>query len=392
MATLAWVFVLFLAEATRMAVLPRTVPVFYFLLGTIVIAGSRFAAKFLLYASRPQGGSRDVVIYGAGESGRQLAAALAGQGGRQVAGFLDDDPNLQGRDVSGVRVYRAGPAAGPDRRFRRQGGDPLGADAREQAPPGDLYRAQRPSGHRADAPLAARDRLGKVPGQPAARDRYRRSARALLGARRSRTAAADGSGPRHSGVGRRRLDRLGTLPHHRAALAEKAGAARSQRIRAVPDRARAAEAGDLSGRSGSGLGRRRSTGAPRARRPSGRGRLPRRRPQARAAGRGQCARGRAQQCLRHAHPGARRVRGRGRQLRSDLDRQGGAADQRDGRDQALGRTDRPEFRRPRAGGGHRTEIRRRPLRQCARLQRLGRAAVPRADRRMAARSPSPTSA
>src|SRR5260221_3931448 len=43
LATLAWVFLLFFAEATRLAVLPRTIPIFYFLLGTIVIAGSRFA-------------------------------------------------------------------------------------------------------------------------------------------------------------------------------------------------------------------------------------------------------------------------------------------------------------------------------------------------------------
>ena len=37
-----------------------------------------------------------------------------------------------------------------------------------------------------------------------------------------------------------------------------------------------------------------------------------------------------------------RARRRGRELRPDLDRQGGAADQRHGRDQALGRADRPQ--------------------------------------------------
>ena len=52
LATLGWLFVLYIAEVTRMAVLPRTVPVFYFLLGTIVIAGSRFAAKYVLYPAR----------------------------------------------------------------------------------------------------------------------------------------------------------------------------------------------------------------------------------------------------------------------------------------------------------------------------------------------------
>ena len=106
LSTLGWVFLLFVAEVSRMAVLPRTVPIFYFLLGTIVVAGSRFLAKFILYPTRRAEADRQqVVIYGAGEAGRQIAAALSDQGGTQVAGFIDDDRNLQGRDVSGVHVY-----------------------------------------------------------------------------------------------------------------------------------------------------------------------------------------------------------------------------------------------------------------------------------------------
>jgi FlaA1/EpsC-like NDP-sugar epimerase len=105
LATIAWVFVLFIAEVTRMAVLPRTVPIFYFLLGTIVVAGSRFAAKYILYPSRGAPIGRPIVVYGAGDAGRQLAATLTGQGDTYVVSFLDDDRNLQGRDVSGIRVY-----------------------------------------------------------------------------------------------------------------------------------------------------------------------------------------------------------------------------------------------------------------------------------------------
>jgi FlaA1/EpsC-like NDP-sugar epimerase len=106
LATVGWVFLLFVAEVTRMAVLPRTVPIFYFLLGTIVVAGSRFLAKLVLYPAQRDGLDRQpVVVYGAGEAGRQIAATLAGQGSMQVVGFLDDDRNLQGRDVSGLRVY-----------------------------------------------------------------------------------------------------------------------------------------------------------------------------------------------------------------------------------------------------------------------------------------------
>jgi FlaA1/EpsC-like NDP-sugar epimerase len=105
LATIAWVFVLFIAEVTRMAVLPRTVPIFYFLLGTIVVAGSRFAAKYILYPARGGPTGRPILVYGAGDGGRHLAATLTGQGDAHVVAFLDDDRNLQGRDVSGIRVH-----------------------------------------------------------------------------------------------------------------------------------------------------------------------------------------------------------------------------------------------------------------------------------------------
>ncbi len=104
LATLIWVFLLFLAEASRIAVLPRSVPVFYFLLGTITVGGSRFAAKYFL-AGNVRGRRGEVVIYGAGPAGMQLATALRTEGSHYLVGFLDDDPGLQGQDVSGVRVY-----------------------------------------------------------------------------------------------------------------------------------------------------------------------------------------------------------------------------------------------------------------------------------------------
>jgi FlaA1/EpsC-like NDP-sugar epimerase len=106
MATLIWVFVLFLAEATRFGVLPRSIPIFYFLLGAVVVTGSRFIAKYLLWLPvRRRAPAGEVVIYGAGEAGRELATALRTHGGGYVAGFLDDDQRLQGRDVAGIRVF-----------------------------------------------------------------------------------------------------------------------------------------------------------------------------------------------------------------------------------------------------------------------------------------------
>jgi FlaA1/EpsC-like NDP-sugar epimerase len=104
-ATLVWVFILFLAEATRFGALPRTIPIFFFVLGTVVVGGSRFAAKYLLWMpARGTLKGPEVAIYGAGPAGTQLANALR-QGGSFVTAFLDEDRSLHGRDVSGVRVY-----------------------------------------------------------------------------------------------------------------------------------------------------------------------------------------------------------------------------------------------------------------------------------------------
>jgi len=106
LATLLWVAALFLAEATRWAIFPRTVPLFYFLFGTVVIAGSRFLTKHLLWLpERGIGPGGGVVIYGAGEAGTQLAEAMRGSRRNYVVAFLDDDRNLWGRDVAGIRVY-----------------------------------------------------------------------------------------------------------------------------------------------------------------------------------------------------------------------------------------------------------------------------------------------
>lgn len=107
LATLLWVFVLFIAEAARFGVLPRSIPIFYFMFGAVIVGGARFAARFMLWEPRENKVSAvTMLIYGAGEAGRQLATALRTRGGGGlVAGFIDDDRQLHGRDVVGLRVY-----------------------------------------------------------------------------------------------------------------------------------------------------------------------------------------------------------------------------------------------------------------------------------------------
>lgn len=50
---------------------------------------------------------RNVLIYGAGASGRQLASTIAYSGKLRVAGFIDDDTNLQGRRLGNVLIHDA---------------------------------------------------------------------------------------------------------------------------------------------------------------------------------------------------------------------------------------------------------------------------------------------
>ena len=53
LATLLWVVALYFAEATRFAIFPRTVPLFYFIFGTLMIGGARFIAKAALSTPEP---------------------------------------------------------------------------------------------------------------------------------------------------------------------------------------------------------------------------------------------------------------------------------------------------------------------------------------------------
>lgn len=104
--TLLWVLLVFGLEMAGRGIVPRSVPVMYLALGTILIGGSRFAVKKLLWSDGSRIRSESpVLIYGAGEAGAMLANALRRQNTRLLVGFLDDSAALQGRDVSGARVF-----------------------------------------------------------------------------------------------------------------------------------------------------------------------------------------------------------------------------------------------------------------------------------------------
>ena len=106
LATICWVLLVFLSELSGRMVFPRSIPILYWAFAVVLIGGSRFLAKKLLWSV---GGRRlkdqPIAIYGAGESGAQLANALRQQGTHFIVAFLDDQASLHGRDVAGIRVF-----------------------------------------------------------------------------------------------------------------------------------------------------------------------------------------------------------------------------------------------------------------------------------------------
>ncbi|OGT89662.1 MAG: capsular biosynthesis protein [Gammaproteobacteria bacterium RIFOXYA12_FULL_61_12] len=88
---------------------PRTVGIIQPILLLLFVGASRALARIWLgdqyqsilkHASRPK-----VLIYGAGRTGRQLAAAMNNSPEMQVAGYLDDDDRLHGHVLNGQPIY-----------------------------------------------------------------------------------------------------------------------------------------------------------------------------------------------------------------------------------------------------------------------------------------------
>ncbi|NIC41422.1 nucleoside-diphosphate sugar epimerase/dehydratase [Aquabacterium sp. A08] len=95
--------------AIGIAGVPRTVGIIQPILLLLFVGASRALARvwlgdqyqsILKRAARPK-----VLIYGAGSTGRQLAAAMANSHEMQVAGFLDDDDRLHGHVLNGQPIY-----------------------------------------------------------------------------------------------------------------------------------------------------------------------------------------------------------------------------------------------------------------------------------------------
>ena len=102
--------VLFLAAIGLMLQLPmppRSSWILLWLLLTGFTGGVRFALRDVLLNLRSTQHKQQlrVAIYGAGEAGAQLAAALRFAGNHRIVAFLDDNPAYWGRSINGVAIH-----------------------------------------------------------------------------------------------------------------------------------------------------------------------------------------------------------------------------------------------------------------------------------------------
>ena len=88
---------------------PRTVGLIQPMLLLITVGASRMLARFWLgglYRNQLRMiALPKVLIYGAGNAGRQLAAAMVNSHEMRVVGFLDDDDRLHGHVLNGLSIY-----------------------------------------------------------------------------------------------------------------------------------------------------------------------------------------------------------------------------------------------------------------------------------------------
>lgn len=83
--------------------IPRTVTVLYFFLLTFLIISARLLFRAILNIERDR--KQAVIIYGAGDTGRQLLTMLNQMAGYFVVAFVDDNRKLHKLTLHGIRVY-----------------------------------------------------------------------------------------------------------------------------------------------------------------------------------------------------------------------------------------------------------------------------------------------
>lgn len=106
--TVATIVVSLLAYLSQAIAFPRSAPIMFWFISILMIGGSRILIRAYFYGLNNSVLTREpVAIYGAGDSGAQLAITLLnGQDFMPVA-FIDDNRMLRKNIIHGIRVYDA---------------------------------------------------------------------------------------------------------------------------------------------------------------------------------------------------------------------------------------------------------------------------------------------
>ncbi|MCC4816385.1 nucleoside-diphosphate sugar epimerase [Vibrio lentus] len=85
--------------------IPRTVPIIYSAYLALLCGGARVVVRNLV-ATTSKDARQEVLIYGAGSGGRQLAVALRASENYRIRAFIDDDSTLTNTVILGLPVVR----------------------------------------------------------------------------------------------------------------------------------------------------------------------------------------------------------------------------------------------------------------------------------------------
>ncbi len=103
------IFFLFSLVFLNLEAVPRTVGILQPMMLLLMVGGSRGLVRYwyiTLDANRHIKSKQDkLIIYGAGSAGVQIMSSLNQSAKFDLIGFIDDNPELQGRTINGLKVY-----------------------------------------------------------------------------------------------------------------------------------------------------------------------------------------------------------------------------------------------------------------------------------------------
>ena len=95
---------------------PRTIgviqPVIFFILVGFMRVAARYLMIDILGRNQFSGEVKNVLIYGAGSAGQQLAASMRSEPAMRLCGYVDDDRRLNGQRLDGDKVFWSGDLPG----------------------------------------------------------------------------------------------------------------------------------------------------------------------------------------------------------------------------------------------------------------------------------------